>query len=93
MNFKRHISFIHANGFPPKAYHTLLTNLALKISIKSFLLRPLDNTKNKQIDEIQNWIPFHKDKNQRSDKHNQGICCCWHHIHYIIKKICGNKYS
>ena len=61
MNSKEHISFIHANGFPPQAYNALLTDLALKISIKNFLLRPLDKTKKNKIDEVKNWIPFYND--------------------------------
>ena len=61
MNFKENISFIHANGFPPYAYSTLLNNLSSKITINSFLLRPLDKIKKNQINEVKNWIPFHND--------------------------------
>ena len=61
MIFKENISFIHANGFPPEAYSTLLNNLSSKITINSFLLRPLDKIKKNQINEVKNWIPFHND--------------------------------
>tara|TARA_Y100000590_G_scaffold318819_1_gene360766 strand:+ start:295 stop:1107 length:813 start_codon:yes stop_codon:yes gene_type:complete len=61
MNCKEKISFIHANGFPPNAYQTLLTNLEPELYIEKFLLRPIDKDKTYQIDEIKNWIPFHND--------------------------------
>jgi len=55
------IHFIHANGFPPNAYNTLLNEISSSSSIENFLLRPLSNDKTNTIDDINNWIPFYND--------------------------------
>ena len=59
MNSKHEIQFIHANGFPPNAYTSLLKGLNNHFNIEKFLLRPLNNKYN--ANDIKNWIPFHND--------------------------------
>ena len=59
MESKKIIHFNHANGFPPGAYKSLLSNLGSNLIINNFLLSTL-NEKNKSH-EIKNWIPFHNE--------------------------------
>ena len=52
--------FIHANGFPPDAYNTLLSSLKNKLKIDSVLLRPLWKTPG-TINNVKNWDIFLND--------------------------------
>jgi len=59
MNTKKEIQFIHANGFPPDSYTSLLNEVNPSYKINDFLLKPL--YKNLNNNKIKNWIPLHKE--------------------------------
>ena len=59
--------FLHANGFPPDAYRTLLSLIENKYNIKSMLLRPLWK-ENGEIKKINNWNIFLNDFLDYSNK-------------------------
>ena len=68
--------FLHANGFPPDAYRTLLSLIENKYNIKSMLLRPLWK-ENGEIKKINNWNIFLNDfldySNKNKTQENVGI--------------------
>jgi len=59
--------FIHANGFPPDAYKSLLSLLSSRYELKSTLLRPLWDERS-DIDSIKNWDIFLNDFLSECDK-------------------------
>lgn len=52
--------FIHANGYPPSAYNTLLENLSIFCNIKAMLLKPHWDNKI-DISAIKSWDIFYND--------------------------------
>ena len=61
MEKKHKIHFIHANGFPPEAYHSLFCKLKTIASIDNFFLRPLADDKKNTINQVNDWLPFYND--------------------------------
>ena len=57
MNTKNEIQFIHANGFPPDAYRTLLEGIKPKYEITKFYLEPL--YEKLKDNNINSWSPIH----------------------------------
>ena len=56
---QNNLYFIHANGFLPNAYQSLLNELNTSLTIKNHLL--LDIFKKQKNLNLKNWIPFHDD--------------------------------
>ena len=54
------IHFIHANGFPPKAYESLFNYLNLEIEVNNFLLLPSDYEPI-TIKGLKNWVTFQEE--------------------------------
>jgi len=66
--------FVHANGFPPKSYKTLLEKLSENFNVNNFLLRPLwDNKQNHML--LKDWSLFYNDFNlyMENNNHNNNI--------------------
>ena len=63
--------FLHANGFPPDAYKTLLSLIESKYTTKSMLLRPLWKEKG-NIDKANSWNIFLNDFLNHCNENNSG---------------------
>ena len=63
------IKFIHANGFPPNAYESMIKSLDNNTNIDFFLL----DEENFIIEKIKDWIPFHNSFVKSLDKKIIGI--------------------
>jgi len=59
-NKKDNVVFIHANGFPPASYDSILENLKNNYKVDNFLLRPLW-AKTTNYNNLKSWELFYKD--------------------------------
>ena len=59
-NINSNFIFIHANGFPPNAYKTLLERINKHYNVDNFLLRPLWKTK-EDYSKLKDWNLFQND--------------------------------
>ena len=85
--------FLHANGFPPDAYRTLLSLIENKYASKSMLLRPLWE-ENGEIKKINNWDIFLNDfLHYYNENRSQGNIGIGHSIggNILIRSAIKNK--
>ena len=68
MSSNQEIQFIHANGFPPSSYSSLLNLINNKFTINHFKLRPL--LENSNPEEIKNWIIYSEDQKKNTIVHS-----------------------
>ncbi len=61
--------FIHANGYPPDSYMTLLEKISKQFNVKSVLLRPHWDNKI-DIEKINDWNIFYNDIRKYNQENN-----------------------
>jgi pimeloyl-ACP methyl ester carboxylesterase len=64
------LTFLHANGYPPVCYKSLLTRLSEQYQVTAMLQRPL--WPGSKPDEISDWVPLTDDFLRFLDEQQQG---------------------